>query len=107
MKLTFGGSPAPRSASSTFPGLAVKSQEIVHSGALCKAGCRQTPSTAEEATRMDVHKNARTTPYSRALIAQRVQRGEPVAAVARAIGVCERTVRKWVRRHTEGELALE
>jgi hypothetical protein len=39
---------------------------------------------------MDVHKNARTTPYSRALIAQRVQRGEPVAAVARAVGVCER-----------------
>jgi transposase InsO family protein len=56
---------------------------------------------------MDVHKNARTTPYSRALISHRVQRGEPVAAVARAVGVCERTVRKWVQRHAEGELALE
>ncbi len=56
---------------------------------------------------MDVHKNARTTPYSRALIAQRVHRGDAVAAVARALGVCERTVRKWVRRHAEGELALE
>src|SRR5947208_16482625 len=87
--------------------LGVKSQEIVHSGALCKAGCRQTTSTAEEATRMDVHKNARTTPYSRALIAERVRHGQSVAAVARAIGVCERTARKWIARHAEGELALE
>ena len=86
--------------------LGVKSQEIVHSGALCKAGCRQTTSTAEEATRMDAHKNARTTPYSRALIAQRVRHGQSVAAVARAIGVCDRTVRKWIERHAEGELAL-
>jgi transposase InsO family protein len=30
-----------------------------------------------------------------------------VAAVARGVGVCERTVRKWVRRYAEGELALE
>ena len=51
---------------------------------------------------MDVHKNARTTPYSRSLISERVQRGEPVAAVARAVGVCERTVRQWVQRHAEG-----
>jgi hypothetical protein len=27
---------------------------------------------------MDVHKNARTLPYSRALIAQRIAAGEPV-----------------------------
>ena len=56
---------------------------------------------------MDVHKNARTTPYSRALIAQRVQSGEPMAAVARAVGVCDRTVKKWTARDAEGELALE
>ena len=56
---------------------------------------------------MDVHKNARTTPYSRALIATRVGSGEPVTAVARAVGVCERTVRKWAARHAEGKLALE
>jgi len=56
---------------------------------------------------MDVHKNARTTPYSRALIAERVRHGQSVAAVARAIGVCERTARKWIARHAEGELALE
>ena len=56
---------------------------------------------------MDIHKNARTTPHSRGEIAQRVHGGEPVAAVGRAFGICDRTVRKWVARASEGELALE
>jgi transposase InsO family protein len=56
---------------------------------------------------MDIHKNARTTPHSRALIAERVAAGTPMAAVARAIGVCDRTIKKWVTRAAEGELALE
>jgi transposase InsO family protein len=56
---------------------------------------------------MDVHKNARTTPHSRALIAQRVAAGGTPSAVARAAGVCDRTVRKWVARAVEGPLALE
>jgi transposase InsO family protein len=56
---------------------------------------------------MDVHKNARTTPHSRALIAQRVAAGESAAAVARAVGVCDRTVHKWVARGAEGPLALD
>jgi len=56
---------------------------------------------------MDVHKNPRTTPHSRALIAQRVAAGERPAAVARAVGVCNRTVHKWVARAAEGPLALE
>jgi len=55
---------------------------------------------------MDVHKNARTTPYSRALIAQRIRVGESVAAVARAFGICDRTAAKWARRATEGHEAL-
>ena len=54
---------------------------------------------------MDIHKNARTTPHSRALIARRVHAGEPVATVARAFSVCDRTARKWVNRATVGELA--
>jgi transposase InsO family protein len=54
---------------------------------------------------MDIHKNARTTPWSRALIAQRVREGEPVAAVARAWRLCPRTARKWVQRAAEGSLA--
>jgi transposase InsO family protein len=54
---------------------------------------------------MDVHQNARTTPRSRALIAQRVSAGETVAAVARAFSICDRTARKWVARAAGGELA--
>lgn len=53
---------------------------------------------------MDVHKNARTTPHSRAVIAHRVHSGEPVARVARAFGICDRTARKWVARAAEGTL---
>jgi hypothetical protein len=54
---------------------------------------------------MDVHKNARTMPWSRALIAQRVHAGETVAAVARAFSICDRTARKWAERAAAGELA--
>lgn len=56
---------------------------------------------------MDIHKNARTTPHSRALIAHRIAAGDRRGAVAQALGVCDRTVRKWVARAAEGELALE
>src|SRR5207244_2265039 len=84
--------------------LAVVSQEIVHPGRLCEGGCLPTTINAKEAPRMDVHKNARTTPHSRALIAQRVGAGETVAAVARAFSVCDRTARKWVARATVDEL---
>jgi hypothetical protein len=59
--------------------LAVKSQEIVQPARLGEGGCRQTTITAKEAPRMDIHKNARTTPHSRALIAARVAGGEPRA----------------------------
>ncbi len=53
---------------------------------------------------MNVHKNARTTPHSRARIAHRVHGGETVAAVARAFSICDRTARKWVRRAADGSL---
>src|SRR5437870_9122393 len=89
------------------PTLDVKSQEIVHSERPCEGGCRQTTINAKGAPRMDIHKNARTTPHSRALIARRVQAGAAVAVVAREIGVCDRTARKWVERAAEGELALD
>jgi transposase InsO family protein len=56
---------------------------------------------------MDVHKNARTTPHSRALMARRVAAGETPAAVARALGLCDRTVHKWVARAADGPWALE
>src|SRR5438270_29338 len=56
---------------------------------------------------MDVHKNARTTPHSRAKIISRVLAGESARAVAEDMGVAESTVRKWVRRYlAEGRAGL-
>ena len=48
---------------------------------------------------MNVHKNAKLTPRGRTEIVRRViDQGQTPKAVATAFGVCERTVRKWVRR---------
>jgi transposase InsO family protein len=57
---------------------------------------------------MDIHKNARTTPRSRAEIVRRVREGgERPTQVAAAVGVSERTVRKWLRRYAvEAEAGL-
>ena len=53
---------------------------------------------------MNIHQNAKLTPQSRADIVRRVlDEGQSPAAVAAAVGVCARTVRKWVARYqTEG-----
>ncbi len=51
---------------------------------------------------MDIHKNARLTPRSRADLVQRVlTEGQSAQAVAAAFGVCVKTVRKWVGRFVE------
>lgn len=57
---------------------------------------------------MNIHKNARTTPQSRALLVHRVLREHwPVSAVAMAFGVSERTVYKWLARYrAEGAAGL-
>ena len=56
---------------------------------------------------MNIHKNARTSPYSRLLMARRVGAGERVVKVASDFCVSEQTVRKWVRRwQIGGEIAL-
>jgi transposase InsO family protein len=57
---------------------------------------------------MNIHKNARTTPYSRAEIVRRVMvLGETPSAVATALGVSRRTVAKWLARYrAEGEAGL-
>jgi transposase InsO family protein len=53
---------------------------------------------------MKLHRNARTCPNSRALIARRVlEQGWSLAAAAEAAGVSEPTARKWVRRARAGE----
>ncbi len=48
---------------------------------------------------MDIHKNARLTWHSRAELVRRVlEEGQTPKAVATALGVCPKTVRKWVDR---------
>jgi len=48
--------------------------------------------------RMNIHKNARLTPYGRELIARQIEGGQTPEAAARAAGVCARTARKWHAR---------
>lgn len=57
---------------------------------------------------MDIHKNARLTPHSRAELVRRVcERGERQAAVAAAFGISAKTAGKWVRRYqAEGSAGL-
>jgi transposase InsO family protein len=56
---------------------------------------------------MDIHHNARTTPHSRAGLVRRVNGGELPKMVAAGLGVCDKTVRKWVRRFArEGPAGL-
>jgi transposase InsO family protein len=57
--------------------------------------------------RMNIHKNARTTPLGREAIVTRVMGGQRPEAAARAAGVCPRTVRKWLARfEAEGVAGL-
>lgn len=58
---------------------------------------------------MGIHKNARLTPAGREIMVRRVvEQGHTPMAVATAMGVCERTVRKWVRRFkSEGVAGLQ
>ena len=56
---------------------------------------------------MDIHKNARTTPVSRASIVQEAMAGRSLRAVASQFGVSAQTVGKWVRRYRqEGSAGL-
>ena len=58
---------------------------------------------------MNAHKNARTTPFGRAVMIRRVlQEGWSVTAVAASFEVSTRTVRKWLARfHREGRAGLD
>jgi len=52
---------------------------------------------------MNIHKNARMTRYSRALLVRRIQNeGWRVAEAAHAAGVSPRTAYKWLARHRAG-----
>jgi transposase-like protein len=57
---------------------------------------------------VNIHKNARSTPYSRLQMARQVEHGEKAAKVAVDFCVSEQTVRKWTRRwRAGGEIALQ
>jgi transposase InsO family protein len=58
---------------------------------------------------MNAHKNARTTPFGRAVMVRRVlEEGWSVVAVASAFEVSTRTVRKWLARFgSEGDAGLQ
>ena len=45
---------------------------------------------------MNMHKNARLTPLGRERIVRQVENGQTPEAVSETVGVCPRTVRKWV-----------
>lgn len=56
---------------------------------------------------MNVHKNARLTPRGREWIVSQVASGQTPQAIAEAVGVCPRTVRKWMARYrAEGVAGL-
>ncbi len=56
---------------------------------------------------MDIHKNARLTPHGRGRMVQLVASGQRPKVVATTVGVCPRTVRKWVDRYRrEGQAGL-
>ena len=54
---------------------------------------------------MDMHKNARLTPLGRERMVNMVGSGQTPKAVSEAVGVCPRTVRKWVDRFEQEGLA--
>jgi len=54
---------------------------------------------------MNIHKNARLTPHGRERIIRLATSGQTPKAIATAVGVCPRTVRKWLQRYREEGLA--
>ena len=54
---------------------------------------------------MDIHKNARLTPFGRERLVKMVLGGQTPKAASEAVGVCPRTVRKWVGRYQSEGLA--
>lgn len=57
---------------------------------------------------MNIHKNARLTPFGRERLVRQVASGQTPEAAARAAGVCPRTARKWLNRYaSEGVAGLQ
>src|SRR5882672_12830974 len=78
--------------------LGVTKQEVVHPGRPGESnGCQVMTLPIQEAW-MNVHKNARLTPYRRQELVALVERGTALTVAAQAFGVSRQTVRKWVNR---------
>lgn len=57
---------------------------------------------------MNIYRNARLTPLGRERLVRQIESGQTPEAVARAAGVCPRTVRKWRERfRAEGVAGLQ
>jgi transposase InsO family protein len=54
---------------------------------------------------MNLHKNARLTPHGRERMVRLAESGQTPTAIAGMVGVCPRTVRKWLQRYREEGLA--
>ena len=50
---------------------------------------------------MNIHKNARLTRHGRARIVDLARGGQTPNAIANLLGVCPRTVRKWLKRYNQ------
>ena len=77
-------------------------------GSLLRSGVIQKTPRPQKERPMQLHGNARTTPYIRREMVRRVrERAEPVTETAAALGVSARTVYKWLDRYErEGEAGL-
>src|SRR5699024_7302845 len=73
---------------------------VVHSGKIMKTG--GPPHPISRRPRVNNHKGARLTPYSRALLVKRiVEEGLRPEDAAQAAGVSVRTAYKWLKRYRE------
>ncbi len=54
---------------------------------------------------MNIHKNARLTPFGRERMVRHILSGQTLQAAARSAGVCSRTARKWLARFKAEGLA--
>src|SRR5215813_8217993 len=77
-------------------------QEVVHPGRPGESsGCQVITYPGQEAW-MNVHKNARLTPYRREELVTRALRGEAMAGLAWQCRISIRTARKWLARYRAG-----
>jgi transposase len=74
---------------------------------LGEVDCGQAINLPEQEAWMNVHQNARLTPFRRRELVARLQEGETLGAVAERLGISVRTAQKWRGRfHALGAAGL-